>query len=172
MRIVLFRGSRGTGKTLTMVKTALEYHKLGWKVFTNLSQTPFYSITSEFILDLSGKSQLRDCVLAIDEIELFFDSREWNKKESRYFSRFLQQIRKRNVVILCTSQFTNLIDIRLRQQIDTLGICSFDKVNSLSFCTFVDLTSIETNPFNPKMHSIEYYAEPIFHCYNTSQIID
>lgn len=172
MRIVLFRGARGTGKTLTMVKTAFEYQKAGWKVVTNLYGTPFKYVTSDFILSLSGTSELKNCVLAIDEIELFFDSREWNKKESRLFSRFLQQIRKRNIVILCTAQFTNLIDIRLRQQIDTLAICSFDKQELLASCNYIDLTSIESDPHNPKMHCIEYYAEPLFSHYNTYQIID
>lgn len=171
MRIMLYRGARGTGKSLTMTKDALKYYKLGWKVFTNLEGTPFIPVTSDYILSLSGSSDLFNCVLAIDEIELFFDSREWNKKESRTFSRFLQQIRKRNVVILCTAQFTNLIDIRLRQQIDTLVVCAYDKTTEISSSSYIDLTSLESDPNNALSFSSEYYAPPIFNYYNTNQIV-
>lgn len=172
MRIVLYRGARGTGKTLTMVKDALKYSLKGWNIYTNLDGTPFKNVTSEFILSLSGLSSLKNCVLAIDEIELFFDSRDWNKKESKSFSRFLQQIRKRNVVILCTSQFTNLIDIRLRQQIDTLCICSFDRITSISTCEYVDLTSLESNSLKPDVFSVQYYSKPLFNLYDTYQLIE
>lgn len=159
-------------KTLTMVKDSLKYKSKGWKVYTNLEKTPFENITSDYILSLSGLSDLKNCVLLIDEIELFFDSRDWNKKESKSFSRFLQQIRKRNVIILCSSQFSNLIDIRLRQQIDTLVICSYDKKTMISNCLYIDLTSLESNPNNPNSFTIKYYAFPIFGLYDTYQLIN
>lgn len=155
-----------------MTKDALKYHQNGWKIYTNLEGTPFKQVTSEFILSLDGISEIKNCVIAIDEIELFFDSRDWNKKESKTFSRFLQQIRKRNVVILCTAQFTNLIDIRLRQQIDTLAVCSFDKKLLVAHVHYIDLTSLETNPDKPDCYSIKYYTPPIFEYYNTHQMID
>lgn len=169
--ITLYRGARGQGKTLTMTKDALKYHRAGWKVYTNLEETEFENVTSEFIFSLSGDSELRNCVLVIDEIELFFDSRDWKKTEARFFSRFLQQIRKRNVLILCTAQFTNLIDVRLRQQIDSLCICSYCKQDEYCTCFYVDLTSIESNPNNPNCFEITYYAPPIFKYYNTHQLL-
>lgn len=169
--IVLYRGSRGKGKTLTMVKDALKYQLLGWKILTNLDGTPFEKISSEYILSLDGSSQLFNTVLLIDEIELFFDSREWTRSESKKFGRFLQQIRKRNVPILCTAQFTDLIEKRLRQQIDILVICSFDKVSQKCHNVYVDLTSIESNPLDPSSFVSDYLAFPIFGLYNTHQII-
>lgn len=172
MGIVLYRGARGQSKSLSMTKDALKYMKNGWKVYTNLEGTPFINIDSDFILELSGDSKLFNCVLVIDEIELFFDSRDWNKKEAKRFSRFLQQIRKRNVHILCTAQFTNLIDIRLRQQIDTLVICSYDKESMISRCLYIDLTSLESNLLKPDAFEIVYKAEPIFSCYDTHHLIN
>ena len=171
MRVVLYRGARGTGKSLTMTRDSLKYYKLGWKILTNLDGTPFQKIDSSFIFSLDITSDLKNCVLVIDEIELFFDSREWNKKESRFFSRFLQQIRKRNVIILCTAQFTNLIDVRLRQQIDTLVICTFDKLLCLASCTYIDLTSLESNPLHPLSYISTYSPRPIFKYYDSYALI-
>lgn len=171
MTIVLYRGSRGRGKTLTMVKDSLKYQKEGWKIYTNLEGTPHQQIDSEFILTLSGDSMLKDSVLLIDEIELFFDSRQWKNSQAISFSKFLQQIRKRNIVILCTAQFTNLIDIRLRQQIDWVVTCDYDKANNICSGVYIDLTSFESNPYNPNSFKIKYYAVPIFKFYNTEQLI-
>lgn len=167
--IVLYRGGRGKGKTLTMTKDALKYKKNGWTILTNLENTPFKKITSDFILSIDGESKLYNVVLAIDEIELFFDSREWNNKTSKAFGRFLQQIRKRNIPILCTCQFTDLIEKRLRQQIDIVVQCNHDKKTSLSNNIYVDLTSIESGELT--IFTSKYYAKPIFNLYNTHQII-
>eukprot|EP00919_Chromeraceae_sp_WS-2016_P079055 GHVR01187238.1.p1 GENE.GHVR01187238.1~~GHVR01187238.1.p1 ORF type:complete len:170 (-),score=3.04 GHVR01187238.1:145-654(-) len=169
MNITLYRGARGNGKTLTMVKDGYKYLKKGWPVYTNLSKTPFKEVSADFIINLDGDSMLKNCVLLIDEIEFFFDSREWNKSESKNFGRFLQQIRKRNVVILCTAQYSNLIDIRLRQQIDCVVICAFD----FPFATgnYIDLTSFESSPNKPLSFKIKYYAPPIFKLYDTFQLI-
>lgn len=169
MNIALYRGARGTGKSLTMTKDGYKYFMNGWPVYTNLSETPFHQVTADFILSLSGDSMLKNCVLLIDEIEFFFDSREWNKAEARNFGRFLQQIRKRNVIILCTAQYSNLIDIRLRQQIDVVVICSFEY--PFCFGHYIDLTSFESNPTRPLSFKIKYYAPPIFKLYNTHEII-
>lgn len=167
--ITLYKGARGQSKTLTMVKDGLKYKRNGWKVFTNLENTPFELISSDYILSLSGNSDLFNVVLLIDEIELFFDSREWTKKESSNFGRFLQQIRKRNVPLLCTAQFTDLIEKRLRQQIDMVCQCSYNKKTCISRCFYVDLTSLESGKLN--YFSVFYYAPPIFRLYNTSQLI-
>lgn len=171
MAIVLYRGAKGKSKTLTMVKDALKYKKSGWLVYTNLTKSPFKLVSSEFILTLSGDSSLKNCVLCIDEIELFFDSRDWNRKESKSFGRFLQQIRKRNVIILCTSQFTNLIEIRLRQQIDILVVCEYNRKSNVSTCIYIDLTSVESDPYNLKSFSISYFAPPLFGLYDTNELI-
>lgn len=169
--IVLFRGSRGTGKTLSMVKRGLEFLKEGWAVYTNLSKTRFIHIDSDFILNLNYRSKIQNVVLCIDEIELFFDAREWNQQKSKQFSKFLQQLRKRNIIILCTAQFTNLIDIRLRQQIDFLCICKYDKENKKEYNTFIDLTSSESSKI-PLIVTSYWYAEPIFKEYDTLELIN
>lgn len=168
--ITLYKGSRGKGKTLTMVKDALKYHQRGFRVLSNLSLTFAEKVTSEYLLGLDRTSQLYNCVLVIDEIEVFFDSRSWKKEENKKFSNFLQQIRKRNVFILCTAQYTNLIDIRLRQQIDTLAMPFFDKNSLFCKCIYVDITSFESSRIPKSVQSL-YYAKPIFQLYDTTEMI-
>lgn len=168
--IVLFKGSRGKSKTLSMIKEGLKYLNSGWVVYTNLNKTRFKKIDSDYILNLSTKSTLFNAVLCIDEIELFFDSRDWNSQKSKIFSRFLQQIRKRNIIILCTAQFYNLIDIRLRQQIDYLVLCDYDKIKKISTNLFLDVTSYESGKI-PRFVKIKYNAEPFFSEYDTLELI-
>lgn len=167
--IIFYKGARGKGKTLTMVKDGLRYKREGWRVLTNLEGTPFETVTSEEIISLSGQSKLFNVVLLIDEIELFFDSREWNKKEAKEFGRFLQQIRKRNVPILCTAQFSDLIEKRLRQQIDIVAQCTFNKKKHISRILYIDLTGLESNEL--RFVTSTYYAKPLYGLYNTKQII-
>lgn len=167
--ITLYKGARGMSKTLTMVKDGLKYLNEGWEVLTNLENSPFKQITSEYILSIDGGSNLFNTVLVIDEIELFFDSRDWTKKQNSSFARFLQQIRKRNVHILATAQFSDLIEKRLRQQIDFVVQCSYDKNTQISTGLYVDLTGLESGSL--ESFTITFYAPPIFSMYNTNQII-
>lgn len=172
--IALYRGSRGKGKTLTMVKDGKRYFDRGFKVYSNMKSLKFGEyVDSTFILNINRQSQLFNCVLIIDEIELFFDSREFSKKENKDFSKFLQQIRKRNVNILCTCQYVGLVDLRIRQQIDIIVYPHFDKVSLYVTCYYFDLTKLEDdfNPMDLKPSVVVYNAFKVFSLYNTYEIL-
>jgi hypothetical protein len=171
--IVLYKGSRGKGKTLTLVKDLLKYHLDGYKIYSNIQLTFGEFIPSSEVLLLSRDSNLRNCVLGIDEIELFFDSRNFSKLENKTFSNFLQQLRKRNIIILCTAQFTNLIDIRLRNQLDFMCYPSFDKHTGYCSACYFDLTKMENSLSNAPISSglVVYDAKPIFKLYNTLELL-
>jgi len=171
--IVLYKGARGRGKTLTMVKDAFRFFENKYKIYANFHLAFGEFISSEEVLNLSRNSELRDCVLVIDEIELFFDSRNFNKGESKTFSNFLQQIRKRNMIILCTTQYTNLIDLRIRQQIDLICYPDFDKKTGFCSCNYFDLTKIEDDQkrVNISPCLVVYNAKPIFQLYDTYELL-
>jgi hypothetical protein len=172
--IVLYRGSRGKGKTLTMVKDAYKYHLAGFKVLGNLNLTFGSYISSSDVVNLNHRSDLRDCVLVIDEIELFFDSRNFSKQENKTFSHFLQQVRKRNIIILCTAQYTGLVDLRIRQQLDVVVYPKFDPITHFCSCLYFNLTEMEDN-FSSDLHFspsyICYDATKIFALYDTYEIL-
>lgn len=175
--IHIYRGPRGSGKTLSMVKDALRCYNKGFKIYSNISSLKFGQyITSDFILSLNRSSKLKNCVLVIDEIELFFDSREFSQTQNKQFSRFLQQIRKRNIHILCTCQYISLIDIRIRQQLDSISYPYYDKNNGFCKVYYYNLTKLEglNGENGPKLTpSLAVFdAKPLFKLYDTLELLE
>lgn len=172
MSIILFKGRRGTGKTLTMVYEALKYHLEGYTVLSNLSLTFGKYISSQEVLSLNRDSKLFNCVLALDEVQLFFDSRNFSKQENKDFSNFIQQIRKRNIIILFTTQYVNTVDLRLRQHIDYVACPVFDKKTGFCYVRYFDLTAMEDFDSQTIPSSIVIYdAKPIYPLYNTYEML-
>lgn len=170
--IVLYKGSRGKGKTLTMVKDAYTYYLEGYNILANFTLKFGEYITSSEVLDLNRSSELYNCVLVLDEIQLFFDSRNFSKTESKNFSNFIQQIRKRNIKILCTTQYQNTIDLRLRQHLDIVCFPYFDKTNNICKAVYYDLTTLEDEVIiAPHPTSVIYDATPVFSLYNTFEML-
>lgn len=173
--IVLYQGARGRGKSLSMVKDAWTYHKLGWRIISNMNLKFGDRMTNEGILQLDKNSKIYNAVLVLDEIQIFFDSRDSGNRQNKKFSNFIQQIRKRNVHIFCTTQFTNTVEKRLRQHIDVLAFPEFKKPH-YCFITYLDVGSMEDpNIFvtkkYPKYYSRKYDARPIFKLYDTNELI-
>ena len=101
-KIVLYKGKRGCGKTLTMVKDGWNYYKRGWRVLRNFDCSFGEYIGEEEILNLDKNSDLFNCVIMMDEVQIFFDARRSMRNQNLHFSNFVQQIRKRNIVLLGT----------------------------------------------------------------------
>jgi hypothetical protein len=174
-KIILYKGKRGAGKTLTMVKDGLQYHLNKFKVYRNF-KAPFGEYISEDnILKLDKNSKIKDAVIMMDEVQIFFDARRFMKKQNISFSNFVQQIRKRNITLLCTTQFSNTIDLRLRQHIDIVAYPKFIKELNVCEVVYIDVTSIEDTIFSgvvePIYVKIVYNAIPIFKLYNTQEMI-
>ena len=118
--VILLQGPRGSGKTLTMTEVSLEFLNNGWKIYRNFDLSFGEYIDDKFILELDKDSTLRDCVILIDEMQIFFDSRLWKQGSSISFSHFIQQLRKRNIVLIGTTQYVDTIEKRIRQHVDLL----------------------------------------------------
>lgn len=173
-KIVLYMGSRGKGKTLTMVKDAYRYYLDGYKVLANIDLPFAKYISNEDVLLLDKDSRVRNCVLLLDEIQVFYDSRASSNKVNMRFSNFIQQIRKRGVIVLCTTQFANAVDKRLRQHLDIIALPEFDSVTLYCLVTYVDITTVENDLFGqaePLFTSSCFDARPIFSMYSTYEVI-
>lgn len=174
--IVLYQGARGRGKTLSMVRDAYIYHEKGWKVLRNCQGLSFGDyISNEEVLSLDKNSKLRDCVLFLDEIQIFFDARESARSHNKKFSNFIQQIRKRNIIILSTTQFPNTVEKRFKQHLNVLAFPDFTPP-SLCTVTYLDLDSIEdfsifVTPRAPRFFTISYDASNYFGLYDTNEMI-
>lgn len=173
--IVLYKGARGRGKTLTMVRDAFNYRANGWKIYSNMESIGFAEyINNRNILKINKDSELYNCVLIIDEIQSLFDSRRSMAKGNLDFSYFLQQIRKRGIILLCTAQYSNTVDIRLRQHVDVIAIPRFVKEFNICEVAYMDLTSIEDDEYGvtePKSIEITFECQNIFGLYDTKEII-
>ena len=172
--IVLYKGRRGAGKTITMIKDGYVYYKDGYKILRNFECAYGDFITNEQILALNKSSNIQNCVLMIDEMQIFFDSRRSMQKSSIEFSNFIQQIRKRNIILLCTTQYSNTIDMRLRQHLDIIAYPNYDKTYNVCEVIYIDLTSIEDNILSgiqkPNYIQLVYFTESFFKLYNTNQM--
>lgn len=180
--IVLYKGSRGKGKTLSMTRDAYKYYLQGYRVFSNYSLTFSEHITNNEVLALNRDSNLYNCVLVLDEIQLLFDSRNFRDSSSISFSNFIQQVRKRNIIILATTQYVNTIDKRLRQHLDIFAYPEF--IKDLNYCkvTYLDISFLEDIDLNILLYgsidetlikkvTIIYPATPIYPLYNTYEML-
>ncbi len=167
--IVLLQGKRGSGKTLTVVELGLEYLEEGWKIYRNFSLPFGEYLSNEQILEFDRDSDFRDCVILIDEMQILFDSRLWNSKSSIKFSHFIQQLRKRNIVIIGSTQYVDTVEKRIRQHVDIIIQPSFDEDLNVCSYTATDLTSFESGEL--LYYEVFYDAEPIFSLYDTKEII-
>ena len=176
-KIVLYKGRRGCGKTLTMVKDGLSYYKRGWRVLRNFDCSFGEYISEEQILNLDKNSDLFNCVIMMDEVQIFFDARRSMRNQNLHFSNFVQQIRKRNIVLLGTTQYANTIDLRFRQHTDIVAYPNFIKSVNVCEVTYVDVTHSEdviTSSVGeiviPKVKMV-YNANQIFNLYSTEEMV-
>lgn len=175
--IYFYKGAKGRGKTLTMVKDAYLFHLNGYTVFTNMKSVKFgVYMTNEDIIKIDKTSFLKNCVMLIDEVQTLFNSRRSMKKENVNFSYFIQQIRKRNIELLATSQFSNTVDLILRQHIDYMITPFHDKELDVCKVIYLDLNSFEDDNngiINEASRTTTVYdALPIYKLYNTEELIN
>lgn len=172
--IVSYQGRRGCGKTLSMVKDMVQYQIDGLTIYRNFKCSIGKPISNTAIMNLSKSSRIKDCVLAIDEIQIFFDSRRSMKTKNMRFSNFIQQIRKRNIILLATTQYIGTVDMRFRQHVDIVASPNFKKNFDCCEITYTDMTSLEDLNINDnKLDSVKlvFDAKPIYKLFDTEQMI-
>lgn len=170
--IVLYKGSRGRGKTLSMVKDAYRFYLNGYRILANFKIEFGEYISPDEVLALNKDSDLKNCVLVLDELQLFFDSRNFAKKENKDFSYFIQQIRKRNIIILGTTQYVGTIDLRFRQHIDILAYPTFIKGLNVCSVKYNDITCLEDEYVDSVLSATYVYdALPVFNMFDTYEML-
>ena len=174
--IVLYTGRRGSGKTLTMVKDILKFKEAGWTIYSNIEikGVDTQTLETEDIINFDKKSEMKNCVFVIDEIQVLFDSRRSTSKTNTDFSNFIQQIRKRGIILLATTQFAGTTDLRIRQHTDIIVRPRYNKKYFLVDVIYFDITASEDSfmldemPFNRRL---VFDARTIFNLYDTNKTI-
>lgn len=171
----MYKGRRGCGKTLTMIKDGFLLYKRGWRVLRNFHCQFGEYINEEDILNLDKDSNISNCVIMMDEVQIFFDARRSMRKQNLNFSNFVQQIRKRNITLLGTTQYANTVDLRFRQHVDVICYPNFIKPLNVCEALYVDITSIEDNILGniktPSSVKMVYDAKPLFNLYLTEEMV-
>lgn len=116
--IICFSGFQGSGKTYNSISYILRHMHAYKCVYSNIKLTNIDYVYFEdvtFLLD----NNVTNALIFIDEIQYILE----NKLKDTELYYFLCTLRKRGNLIVCTSQIFERVDLKIREQIDTLVQC-------------------------------------------------
>jgi len=162
-----------------MVKDLIRYYNSGYKIYTNF---PLFSFLKDKHTELDNKTILSliineelepspngKTLLCIDEIQTIFDSRKSMKKENLDFSYFIQQIGKRDITLLFTTQLIGTVDLRIRHLVHS--ICEPEMIilpskRAVCYCEYNSIYNQRKGIYLEPVTMI-YDPKPIFGLYDT-----
>ena len=139
MAIYLYSGTPGSGKSLHAAKTITEWFKKGKPVITNfeLDTSKFPNalhtsvedddLTPDWLLSYSlayfadrkvTKKDEDTILLVIDECQLIFNSRDYQKKDRKIWIKFFTQHRKLGYRVILIAQMDKMLDKQIRGVIE------------------------------------------------------
>lgn len=128
--LVGIMGKMGSGKTLSMSIIA-EY-------LSKATKAPLYANYglqgAEPLGSLNEVDQITGGILCLDELWLSMDSRAW--KDNIRVSHWVNQTRKKKVVVFYTTQHIRQMELRVRNATDILIVC--EKKPEGHWLTFID----------------------------------
>lgn len=157
-----FVGNLGQGKTYSMTVLASYLHKkYGLKLFAN------YKLEGATLLrDFDDVLNAQSGVVCLDEAHIFLDSRGFKDPNSQKATHWLLQTRKKDLIVLYTTQNFGQVDIRMRRITDYLALCK--KRNGWGITVqFVDAQEW-------KLLRKQSILEPLsrfYHLYDTKEIV-
>ncbi len=164
---------KGEGKTVTMVKFMLEGVLKNRKIMANMYELeiPYQELHDDFFRNFS-KYPINNCLLCIDEIHIFVDSRSAMSKRNKLLSYLFTQTRKRDTTLVYTTQFFHQIDRRLRDNTDIFIRCRKQIVKDKNGNELVYIYLICYSRITNQVTRFKFLANPLFKFYKTSEIIN
>lgn len=162
--IYVWSGKTGSGKTYQMVKLAYQMWKQGRDVYSNTvlrfeeANTGFFRAKNPgkivYFQEISEIQEVKNGIILFDEAQVLFNARSWESLPLTFMYK-LQQHRKHNLDLLCTTQNIGTIDISYRRLVQQWFYCE-DK-----FALF--------GKRNPSWLSVHYmHQKDIDQIYNTT----
>ena len=105
--------------------------------------------------------------MLIDEIHIYFDSRDFMRSNIRNIQTFFSQLRKRNILLLATTQYILNLDVRIRRQAQAV----FEMEHVKNGIFKANLTKID-GYFTEFIRSDLYDLSSYYKYYNTNEIIN
>lgn len=123
----------------------------------------YQSITGH--LPQSNSDYLNNAIILIDEIHVYFDAYDFLKKENRLISAFASQLRKRNTLLLATTQYLLALNLRLRKQIKI--VFDMKKIGRIFIANISEIDGV----YFESVREVELVLSPYFTYYDTTEII-
>ena len=176
-------GEQGSGKTAFITKLAIDNLKdRDYRIFSNYTffNIDFKKITLGNIkekkkgaIDIletldEDKNYFNNSIVCLDEIHIYLDAYDYFKKNNRRMQTFFSQLRKRNILLLATSQDIMNVDIRVRRQTR-----NFFEMEQISNDIFEVTTYKMLEAYYPTMISkYRVILSDYFKYYDTNEIIE
>jgi len=165
--IIAITGDFGSGKTLLATFMALSYkHKEDLNIFANyqFNKVKYKQVTFEEVSKMP--SWLKNGVLVLDEMQIGADSYNFMNKEVQKMTTFITQIRKRDIILIVTTQRFNMISKRIRLLINYYIEVESKKKGYVTAKTF-DITGGFENLLNIRTHDLR----KVYPYYDTREVI-
>ena len=172
-------GRQGSGKTAFITKLLIDNYSSDRKVYSNYSlfnidyeKITFDNKRNKNAIDIlkvisDNSDYFNNSIMLLDEIHIYFDSRDFMKQNNRIIQNFFSQLRKRNILLLATTQYILHLDIRIRRQ----ALAVFQMTNLKDGIFRVEVHEIDgyyTNFIRTELVNLNDY----FKYYDTNELIE
>ena len=172
-------GRQGSGKTAFITKLLVDNYTSEKRVYSNYSlfgidyqKITFNNKRNKNAIDIlnvisDNPNYFNNSIMLLDEIHLYFDSRDFMKENNRIIQNFFSQLRKRNILLLATTQYILHLDVRIRRQ----ALAVFQMANLKDGIFRVDVHEIDgyyTSFIRTELVNLNDY----FKYYDTNELIE
>jgi len=172
-------GRQGSGKTAFITKLLVDNYSISRKVYSNYSlfgidyqKITFDNKRNKNAIDIlnvisDNPDYFNNSIMLLDEIHIYFDSRDFFKRNNRIIQNFFSQLRKRNILLLATTQYILHLDVRIRRQ----ALAVFQMTNLKDGIFRVDVHEIDgyyTSFIRTELVNLNDY----FKYYDTNELIE
>jgi len=168
--ITSYVGLPGSGKTYGLVLEALKSIKQGRKVYSN------FDIAIDGIVRIKGFSDLvkvRDGLVILDELNLWFPSRLWQSIPPEILSLWAQS-RKRGIDLVYSTQHLDRVDKVIREVTNYIIRCNSISIFGLQFFIYSTYQPEDWDKQSRKSlgRRIVRFRQSVANLYDTYQIIE
>ena len=172
-------GRQGSGKTAFITKLLVDNYSNDRKVYSNYSlfgidyqKITFDNKRNKNAIDIlkvisENPDYFNNSIMLFDEIHIYFDSRDFMRQNNRIIQNFFSQLRKRNILLLATTQYILHLDVRIRRQ----ALAVFQMTNLKDGIFRVDVHEIDgyyTSFIRTELVNLKDY----FKYYDTNELIE
>ena len=171
-------GKQGSGKTVLITKMCIDAFDNKRPIFSNytLKKLPYTAVTFDTAIEKKKISILdkldedpnyfNNSIMLLDEIHIYLDSLDFMRKNNRRLQIFFSQLRKRNILLLATTQYIMNVDIRIRRQ--CMNVFEMTHI-------YKDLFTVSTHVidgyFTEEISNYNIVLDDYYEHYDTNEII-